>query len=120
MEPFKFETPAWANTLPEDSPEEALSRSKDLASRYYALATHTGIHSMIEWCGVMGEYVKMLRVGFDAGIDPREIDQHNETTVEAPDYMIEYFCEKLGCQLKPFIRANAKPWREAIEKWFEE
>lgn len=32
--------------------------------------------------------------------------------------MIEYFCEKLGCQLKPFIKANPAAWRREIDKWF--
>jgi hypothetical protein len=119
--PFHYETPAWANTRPTElAAGEALQRAEDLANAYYPLGSQTGIHSMIEWCGVMGEYVKMLRHVFDHGIDPREVDQHHEDcAVSVPDFMIAYFCEKLGCQLKPFIRADPGLWRSAIEKWFK-
>lgn len=119
--PFHYEAPAWANTKPTDlASAEALQRADELASAYYPLGAQTGIHSMIEWCGVMGEYVKMLRHAFDHGIDPREVDQHHEDCkVSVPDFMIAYFAEKLGCQLKPFIRADVGLWRANIEKWFE-
>jgi hypothetical protein len=33
--------------------------------------------------------------------------------------MLEYFTEKLGCQLKPFIRADRTAWRRLLEGWFE-
>jgi hypothetical protein len=117
--PFKFTAPAWANEPKRElSAEEALHRAEDLAQEYYPLGAQTGIHSMIEWCGVMTEYVKMLKVAMEAGHDPRKVDQHRGSVVAAPDFMVEYFCEKLGCQLKPFIAAEPKDWRAAIEKWF--
>jgi len=120
-EVFKFVTPKWANTNmgAEVLPDEALDRARELAASYYTLGVQTGIHSMIEWCGVMGEYVRMLEEAARRGIDPREVDQHSGTSVEVPDFMVSYFCEKLGCQLKPFIRANPEGWRRAIDLWFE-
>jgi hypothetical protein len=58
---FKFVAPDWANSKTRiTTAEEALKRAKDLASSYYALGTQTHVHAMIEWCGVMGEYVKFL------------------------------------------------------------
>lgn len=117
---FKFAAPKWVNGEAATTSEESLKRAEDIASAYYPLGCQTGIHSMIEWCGVMGEYVKMLRHGYEHGIDPCEVDQHHEDCkVEVPPYMVEYFTEKLGCQLKPFIRANPQMWREQIDEWFE-
>lgn len=119
--PFIFQKPAWANQKRGDlSAFDVLERARDLAHSYYPLATQTGIHSMIEWCGVMGEYVRMLETAYkEHQIDPRSVDQHSGETVPCPPFMAEYFCEKLGCQLKPFIRANKVMWRREIDKWFE-
>ena len=121
MNPFNFKPPAWTNTpAPHDDPEGALERAGDLSSSYYALGTQTGVHSMIEWCGVMGEYVRMLRYAYEQeGVPPDQVDQHSGTKVDAPEYMVAYFCEKLGCQLKPFIRGNKAVWKREINKWFE-
>lgn len=117
--PFEFQPPSWANQLRNDlSAEDALQRARDLAHSYYALATQTGIHSMIEWCGVMGEYVRALEAGHLQGIDPREVNQHSSTRFKLPQYMVSYLGEKLGCQLKPMIQGDPETWRAVIEKWF--
>ena len=120
--PFVFQVPAWVNRKMGDlSAADVLARAQALASSYYPLATQTGIHSMIEWCGVMGEYVNMLGDAHKYhGIDPRSVDQHSGEAVPAQPFQIEYICEKLGCQLKPFIRANKDVWRRAINRWFED
>lgn len=119
--PFVFGVPTWVNSGKQaEGPGEALQRAREIASCYYAVGAQTGIHSMIEWCGVMTEYVKMLEMAAEAGIDPREVDQHHaDCKVAVPQFMVDYFTEKLGCQLKPFIRADVGMWRKAIEDWFE-
>lgn len=121
LNPFTFQPPTWANTPPPSSPDEALARARDLARSYYALGAQTGVHAMIEWCGVMGEHVNMLEEAYRThGIEPDQVDQHSGTRVPTPDFMVGYLCEKLGCQLKPFIRANPRRWRKAINRWFDE
>ncbi len=120
--PFNFQPPSWVNTFDRTlSPDEALERADAIATSYYALATQTGIHAMVEWCGVMSEYVKMLRYAYkEQGIEPDQVNQHSSTVVSVPGFMVEYLCEKLGCQLKPFIRADRDRWRREIDKWFRE
>lgn len=119
MDILAFRPPAWANDGKRDiSAEEAMQRARDLAASYYSLGVQTGIHAMIEWCGVMGEHVKMLEEAVKQGFDPREVDQHRGMSVVVPGFMVEYFCEKLGCQLRPFIHANRTQWRKEIDKWF--
>ena len=121
MRPFKAELPEWANKyVPASTAEEALRRGQEACSTLYALMTQTGIHALIEWCGVMGEHLKMLEEARRGGVDPREVDQHNAVKIELPGYMVEYFCEKLGCQLKPFIHANPALWRRYIDGWFKD
>jgi hypothetical protein len=121
MSVFKFAAPSWVNTAPVDDAEDSLRRAWDAARAYYPLGTQTGVHAMIEWCGVMSEYVNMLEYGYKrCGIDPRDVDQHGPARVAVPSYMVAYLCEKLGCQLKPFIRADAALWRREIDKWFKE
>ena len=122
MNPFAFRAPAWLNApAPTEgiSAKDALDRAREAAGAYYPIGVQTGVHSMIEWCGVMGEHVKMLEEAHKQGLDPREVDQHNSTTVKVPGFMVDYFCEKLGCQIKPFIRADKETWKRAIDRWFE-
>jgi hypothetical protein len=117
---FTFKEPEWANK--EGAPRDGagmLSRARDLASSYYPLGVQTGVHAMIEWCGVMGEHVKMMEDAFAQGIEPNNIDQHSGVTVKAKPYRVAYICEKIGCQLKPFIKADADLWKREINKWFE-
>ena len=121
MRPFEAELPEWANKyVPASTAEEALRRGQEACGTLYALMTQTGIHALIEWCGVMREHLKMLTEARRAGVDPREVDQHHAVEIELPGYMVEYFCEKLGCQLKPFIRANPALWRRYIDGWFKD
>jgi hypothetical protein len=120
--PFEFKAPEWANnqTSPETA-EQALRRSGEVVSSYYALGAQTGVHAMIEWCGVMSEYVRMLEHAWTTQeIDPRDLNEHGGAVAGLPSYMIAYFCEKLGCQIKPFIRSNTSAWRREINKWFEQ
>lgn len=119
--PFVFEAPSWTNSgRPPANPAEALQRAREMSLAYYALGAQSGIHSMIEWCGVMGEYCRMLEVAQATGIDPCEVDQHHtDCKVAIPEFMATYFVEKLGCQLKPFIRADRSMWRKLLEDWFE-
>jgi hypothetical protein len=118
--PFHYFPPPWANTPQPTSDREMLERAEELARAYYPLGVQTGIHSMIEWCGIMAEYAKMLRFAHtEKAISPNKINQHNDISVTAPTYMVEYLCEKLGCLLKPFIRGNKAVWRGAISRWFE-
>ena len=121
MTPFVYRAPEWANTDPEHDPRRMLTRAEELSRSYYALGAQTGVHAMIEWCGVMSEHVKMLRFAYEEkGLHPDEVDQHGDTKVEVPEFMVEYLCEKLGCQLKPFICGNREAWKRAIDRWFEE
>jgi hypothetical protein len=122
MSVFKFSPPSWVNTNlpPTSSAEDKLKRAHDMAQCLYPLGVQSSIHSMIEWCGVMGEYVRMLQHAYmEHQIAPENVDQHGGTSVPVPPYMVSYFCEKLGCQLKPFIRANPAVWNKEISKWFE-
>jgi len=118
--PFRFTPPDWLNggAFP-GSPEEAIQRAREAASAYYPIGVQTGVHSMIEWCGVMGEHVKLLEHAYaEHGLAPDEVDQHSGAKVTVPGFMVEYLCEKLGCQLKPFIHGDPDRWRKAIDKWF--
>lgn len=116
---FTFRAPDWVNQERPKNVQEQLDRVQEAATAFYALGVQTGVHAMIEWCGVMREHAKMLREAYDYyGIEPDQVDQHTGVHVHASPYMVEYLCEKLGCQLKPFIRGNKEKWRNEIDKWF--
>lgn len=119
MNPFHFQAPAWVNAGSAADESERLDRAHDAAQAFYALGAQTGIHAMIEWCGVMTEYANMLRdVYRNQGVSPDAVNQHSGLPVHVPEFMAAYLCEKLGCQLKPFIHANPQLWRGLIDKWF--
>lgn len=118
---FRFQLPEWVNSGQHaETAEQALNRAREAAQVYYACGVQTGVHAMIEWCGVMVEHVRMLEIAAQAGMDPREVDKHHGTAVEVLDFMVAYLCEKLGCQFTPFINANPAAWRREIDKWFAE
>lgn len=117
---FQWRAPVWVNMRgePDMDVPTVMKRADDAVRCLYALLVQTGVHAMIEWHGVMVEHFKMLEYAVSKGIDPRAVDQHSGRVVEVPDFMAMYMCEKLGCQLKPFIRGSAAVWRKAIEEWF--
>lgn len=119
--PFLFQAPTWTNgpAVNDTDAQAVLQRAHEAAQAIYGLLTQTGCHAMIEWCGVLSAYVEMLSEAVRQGADPLEINQHLPTQAEVPDHKVRYVMEKLGCQLKPFIRANPELWREAVERWFQ-
>jgi hypothetical protein len=84
------------------------------------LATQTGVHAFIEWCGVMTEHIKIMECALSKGVQPDDLDQHKGASFDAPGFMVAYLCEKLGCQLKPLIHADKKTWKREIDKWFKD
>ena len=116
---FTFVMPKWANTVQPTTEEEKLKRALDLSQAYYPLGVQTGVHAMIEWCGILGDYVRLLREAVNAGTPIDDIDQHSNVAVDIPLGTISYFCGKLGCLIKPFIKANPKAWRKEINHWFD-
>jgi hypothetical protein len=117
---FQFSPPTWVNAGKAETAEEALQRAADVAQAFYPLGVQTGIHAMIEWCGVMVEYVKMLDYAAKKGADPRNIDKHHGIAAEVPDFMVTYLCEKLGCQLIPFMKNDVELWRQQFASWCTE
>lgn len=121
--PFHATLPSWVNTrsIPLDG-EQALKRTEEISALIWQVGIQSGVHSLIEWCGVLAEHVKMLRWAHtnNSEIDVRELNQHSGQVAKVPSFMVGYLTEKLGCQLKPFIRADPKLWRKHINKWFEE
>lgn len=117
---FLFSPHPWVNAGVAETAEEALQRAAEVAQAFYPLGVQTGIHAMIEWCGVMVEYVKMLEYAARKGADPRDIDKHHGVAAEVPDFMVTYLCEKLGCQLIPFMKNNVELWRQQFASWCSE
>jgi hypothetical protein len=105
--PFNYTAPSWANTGQPTTDTERLKRCLSLAQSYYPLGVQTGVHAMIEWCGILTDYVRLLKLAVEAGTPINDVDQHSDVAVEVPVGTIVYFCGKLGCLLKPFIKANA-------------
>lgn len=71
---FKVKFPAWANTTPnpKQDAKESIKRARDVAGAVYALGVQTGVHAVIEWCGVLGEHVRMIEHAYHAHNIPPE------------------------------------------------
>lgn len=89
-----------------DDLTDMIAKMNDVTKSFYAAATQTGCHGFIEFCGLMGEYVKMCEFSLENGIDFATANTHNERPLAAAPHQIAYIVEKLDCIFGPAIRSN--------------
>jgi hypothetical protein len=78
--------------------EEMIRKMQRVVHDFYFQAIQTGCHPFIEWCGLMGEYVKMCKASLDAGIDFTETTIHGAgRPMAAQPFHAAYFAEKFSC-----------------------
>lgn len=84
---------------------------------FYWQAIQTGCHPFIEFCGFMGEYVKVCEEAAREGIDFRQANTHTGEALPMKPWQAQYLAEKFDCIFGPSIRADAqvaKIFKEAI------
>lgn len=70
-------------------------------------------HAFIEWCGVMGEYLKMVK---ETGVEPCTLNTHSESACVVPAHQLAYLAEKLNCILAPFLNSASEKDKQLFVK----
>lgn len=86
--------------------EAMLSKMEAVSTAYYGLSVSTGCHAMIEFTGLMNEFIKVCRQTMEAGIDFSFANTHSDSPLVVHDYNAAYIAEKLDCILGPVLRAD--------------
>lgn len=87
-------------TMTPETKEElqaSITKMQQVTSAFYADAIHTGNHAFIEFCGLMGEYIKICQITLDQGIDFTKANIHCGQKLVFMEYNKKYLKEKLEC-----------------------
>ncbi len=106
-------------TYTQEQRTEMLRKMRATSSQFYELAIRTGVHSFIEFCGLMNEYIQVCERADKAGIDWVSANTHSGTALPFEDYNAAYLAEKLNCIYGPELLGNEKVRQAFISKLFE-
>lgn len=90
--------------------EQQIKKMEDATSVFYVMAQQAGVHTFIEFCGFMNEYIQLCRDALKADIDFSRISTHTGGGSQLPflHYRVNYLGEKFGCIFEPWFAANPK------------
>lgn len=77
--------------------EELLRQMRELTSLFYRHVTRIGVHPMIEFTGLMNEYIACCQDAHDRGIDFTQCNTHTGQVLPVASYRLAYINEKLDC-----------------------
>lgn len=86
------------------SPEELapmIPKMEKVRTAFYSAAIQIGNHAFIEFCGLMGEYVKICQQTLDKGEDFTVANNHSGQSLVVHDFNINYLAEKFECIFGP-------------------
>ena len=81
--------------------EEILVKMETTIRTFYGMAASTGCHPFIEFCGLMGEYLKSCQLAHLRGLDFTQANRHSGQALSIETYQANYIGEKLGCIYGP-------------------
>jgi hypothetical protein len=91
--------------VPPEQREKMLKEMGKLIEAFYWRAFGIGCHPFIEFCGVMGEYLKVAEQAHKAGIDFTNTTAHSGFPLPIQPYNARYLGEKLGCIYGPALQS---------------
>jgi hypothetical protein len=102
--------------VPPEKRELMLAQMNQLIEAFYWRAFAIGCHPFIEFCGVMGEYLKVAQAAHAAGIDFTNTTAHSGFPLPIQPYNASYLGEKIGCIYGPALQdpENRRAFLEAL------
>lgn len=102
--------------VPPEKRAEMLKAMEKLIEAFYWQAFKIGCHPFIEFCGVMGEYLKVAQAAHAKGIDFTNTTAHSGHALPIETYNAKYLGEKIGCIYGPALqdKANGRAFLEAL------
>lgn len=86
--------------------QEIIKKMEAVRVVFYAGAFEARCHPFIEFCGLMGEFIKICQNAIDAGVDFPMANTHTGKSLPMTEYNAAYLVEKLDCIFGPSIRAD--------------
>ena len=65
--------------------------------RLFSLNVGGEFHPFLEWCGVMGEHLRIVDGLLAKGVDATQANVHTGQTLPIPEHQIDYMAEKIEC-----------------------
>ena len=84
--------------------KEMIKKMTEITMAFYPAATRTGNHAFIEFCGLMGEYIKMCEYSLEHDVSFAEANTHSGVPLVAANYQIQYLAEKFDCIFGPLLK----------------
>jgi hypothetical protein len=89
-----------------------LDHMSRIANEFYAKAVTVGVHSFIEFTGLLHEYTTICRNTLEHGADFQQANTHSGMPLKLAEHHIAYTIEKLECIYGPTLEADPA-FREA-------
>lgn len=104
------------------TPEERevmLKKMRDVSNTFYSLATQSGCHALIEYTGLMNEFITVCAEAHAKGEQFPFSNTHSGTTLPFKPYNLAYLAEKLNCIYGPALLDSEECRRTFIETLFD-
>ncbi len=102
--------------VPPEKRQQMLEQMDKLVETFYWQAFKIGCHPFLEFCGVMSEYLTVVKQAQKAGIDFTNMTAHSGFPLPIHPFNAKYLGEKLGCIYGPALQQpeNRRAFLQAI------
>jgi lipopolysaccharide biosynthesis protein len=99
-----------------DERKQMLEKMRRLSNAFYSEAVQIGVHSFIEFTGLMNEFIDICRNADVQGVDFVRANTHSNKAMSIADHQIHYLAEKLDCIYGPMLKdpANKRAFVKAF------
>jgi len=84
-----------------------LARMDAVIDEFYKSAARAGCHTLIEFTGLMGEYLNACKMAHERGEQFAFASAHSGSALPFQPYQLAYLAEKLNCIYGPALRSEA-------------
>lgn len=104
---------------------QMLAQMQQASDQFYANAVATRCHAIVEFTGLMNEFIVACREASEAGLDFTQANRHSGQALPMKEHNAAYLGEKIGCIYGPsfedpkvfeaFVSALGLPFKVKIE-----
>jgi hypothetical protein len=108
-----------AFTYTPEEREEMLRKMRSVSDRFYSMAVQAGCHALIEYTGLMNEFIKVCADAHAIGQQFPFSNTHSGTALPFQPYHLAYLAEKLNCIYGPTLLSSEAGRNEFIRGLFD-
>jgi hypothetical protein len=94
------------NTYSPEQLRDMLAKMEAVTAAFYPAAASTGVHTFIEFTGLMHEFIKICRQSAAQDVDFASASTHTGKPLVVYSYNADYIVEKLDCIFGPAIKSS--------------